>query len=353
MLFAACAGGEDGDDGVRVPIKVMTRNLYLGSDLSAVVLANSLETLQEKSEAFWQSVQKSDIPGRVKLLAAEIAAASPDLLGLQEVELFRLQTPSDLNPAAPVINAETVVYDFLTLLQAELMALGQTYVVAASHTLSDVEAPARAADGSLYDIRMTDRDVILVKPAIVFSNPINRTFAKYVEIKLAGLATFPAQLKRGVSSIDVQFAGTTFVFANTHLEVGGLLESFQRDQALELVKFFEPRKEQIVLVGDINSSADEPFGASFVDIDRTFNDAWPRLPMTPVAKTCCRELTAPPMPTSGTRIDVVLTRGPVTVLSGALTGQDPAALTATGLAASDHAGVVMQLGIKPAPAVMP
>lgn len=353
LLSPACSQDGDGDDGVRVPVTVMTRNLYLGSDLSSVVLANSLETLQSNSDVFWQTVQKSDIPGRAKLLAAEIASASPDLLGLQEVEMFRLQTPGDLNPAAPVINAEVVVYDFLPLLQAELVALGQTYVVAAINTLSDVEAPARAVDGSLYDIRMTDRDVILVKQGVVFSNPVSRVFSKYVEIQLAGLASFPAQLKRGLSTIDVSIGGATVVFANVHLEVGGLLESFQRDQARELITLLESRKEQILLVGDINSSADPEFGASFMDIDKSFNDAWPRLSMPGVAKTCCRDLAATPIGPEGQRIDVVLTRGPVTALAGRVTGNDATTRTASGLAASDHAGVVMQLGIKPAPPAKP
>jgi endonuclease/exonuclease/phosphatase family metal-dependent hydrolase len=353
LLSVGCSEEGDADDGVRVPVTVMTRNLYLGSDLSSVVLANSLETLLDRSNVFWQAVQKSDIPARAKLLAAEIAAASPDLLGLQEVEMFRVQTPGDLNPLAPIINAEEVVYDFLTLLQSELVALGQSYSVAATNTLSDVEAPARGMDGSVYDIRMTDRDVILVKQGVAFANPVTRVFNKYVEIKLAGLASFPVQLKRGLSTIDVSIGGATVVFANVHLEVGGLLESFQRDQAREMVTLLAPRKEQILLVGDINSSADPEVGASFMDIDKSFNDAWPRLPTPVVAKTCCRELSGPPTGADGERIDVVLTRGPVTVLSGRLTGNDAVTRTASGLAASDHAGVVMQLGIKPAPAAKP
>ncbi len=331
----------------------MTRNLYLGSDLNNVVLANSLEMLVSKSDAFWQTVQKSDIPGRAKLLAGEIAAASPDLLGLQEVEMFRVQTPGDLNPSAPIINADVVVHDFLALLQAELAVLGKSYVVAATNTLSDVEAPARTADGSVYDIRMTDRDVILVKQGVAFANPVTRAFNKYVEINLAGLASFPVQFKRGLSTIDVSIGGATVVFANVHLEVGGVLESFQRDQARELVTLLAPRKEQILMVGDINSSADPEFGASFVDIDKSFNDAWPRLPTPVLGKTCCRDLSGPPTGVDGDRIDVVLTRGPVTVISGYLTGNDEITRTAAGLAASDHAGVVMQLGIKPAPAAKP
>lgn len=347
--LAACGGGE-ADEGTRTPLVVMTRNLYLGADLVDVILATSLEALHGRVEAVRASVVASDPPARVALIADEIAAAQPAAVALQEVELFRVQRPSDLDPAAPMVNATEVLYDFLELLQAALAARGQRYRVAVSHTLTDVEAPGRGGDGVLYDLRMTDRDVILVREGTAFARPTMRDFARYVEVRLGGVPSYPVQFRRGWSSVDLTVGGAPVLFVNTHLEVGGPLVAFQRDQGAELIAALRGRREQIVAAGDFNSPAGLAGADTYRDLMRVFRDAWTLLPSpVPVGNTCCRELDGPPIGINGVRIDLVLVKGPVTAIAGTVTGEDPAVRTPSGLAASDHAGVVMTVGIKPAP----
>ena len=94
----------------------MTRNLYLGTDLTPILTAPSQPALFAAVAAAWAQVQSNDFPARAQALADEIAAAEPDLVGLQEAMLFRTDVPPD-GPATP---AETVAYDFVDLLVAAL-----------------------------------------------------------------------------------------------------------------------------------------------------------------------------------------------------------------------------------------
>src|SRR5437870_2713879 len=88
VLGTAACGGDDapttsadastGGDGqaARVTFKVMTRNLFLGSDVGADLLQGMLpKTVAEvppRAAVLWQNIQNSDIPARAKLIADEI-----------------------------------------------------------------------------------------------------------------------------------------------------------------------------------------------------------------------------------------------------------------------------------------
>ncbi len=83
-------------------------------------------------------VQATDFPARAKVLADEIAAVAPHVVGLQEVEVWRSQTPSDFRPHP---NATTVEYDFLALLLYVLAQRGKSYEAVATIQDADAEAP--------------------------------------------------------------------------------------------------------------------------------------------------------------------------------------------------------------------
>jgi hypothetical protein len=65
----------------------------------------------------------NDFPARAEAIADEIAAAKPDLVGLQEATLYRTDVPPD----GPATRAETVALDFLATLEAALQARGLSY----------------------------------------------------------------------------------------------------------------------------------------------------------------------------------------------------------------------------------
>jgi endonuclease/exonuclease/phosphatase family metal-dependent hydrolase len=342
-ITTAC--GSDGYDGPRAPVKVMTRNLYLGADLLPVISAPTLESLPDAVARFWAEVNASDFPNRAKLLAEEIRATAPDLVSLQEVELYLTQAPSDFNlgaPAAP--NAALVAIDFLELLQNELAARGARYIVVQENSLSDTELPGRAADGGLFDVRMIDRDVILAREGVITSDPQGFTFTNFLPLILAGGKGPRVELKRGWSTVTASLGATTLTFANAHLELGGL-GTYQQAQANELARALTEVVGPVVLAGDLNSPPAGGDTRSYDLLTRDLDDAYAQLNPNAPGYTCCLDLDAPGPLAMGSRIDLVLTRGNVAAIDALVTGTDPAARTASGLAASDHAGLVVTVGV--------
>src|SRR5437870_8873041 len=75
-------------------ITVLTRNIYLGADLGPVLTAPPAQIPLVVAQTF-AKIQATNFPGRAGRLAQEIAATAPHLVGLQEVTLYRRQSPGD------------------------------------------------------------------------------------------------------------------------------------------------------------------------------------------------------------------------------------------------------------------
>ena len=328
-------------------VKVMTRNLYLGAEIDTAMNVSTRDEIPAAVAALWAQVQQNDFPGRARLIAHEIAAESPDIVALQEVELFRMQSPSDFQPgAAPNAEATAPNGDMLAILQAELVAAGLDYgdpVVTASH--SDTELPAVDASGASFDLRMTDRDVVFVRSTLTASNPRAENFASMFSAPLGGLSSgIFVKLSRGYASVDLLAQGVPFTFVNTHLEVGGILSTIQESQAKELLDGLAPLAGQVILAGDFNSAADGSTTKSYQTVTGVFADAWPEVNDKDPGPTCCTDLQATaPAPTD--RIDLVLYRGKLRPEAAGRVGLDPSERTPGGLLASDHVGVVTTLTV--------
>src|SRR6185436_11564855 len=158
LLFASAllattpaAAGEGRNDRA---VTVMTRNLYFGADLAPAISAQTVPELIGAVTHIFGVVQASNIPARAEALAAEIAAAQPDVVGLQEAVLWRSQFPPDFGPSP---NATTVEFDFLQSLLEGLAARGAAYAVVAVHIANDLEAPGLLPNGACCrEIRFTD-----------------------------------------------------------------------------------------------------------------------------------------------------------------------------------------------------
>ena len=70
-------------------ITVMTRNIFLGADLGPAIEADSIPEAIDGAGEIWNEFQATKFPERAKPLAREIATNKPDLVGLQEVALWR------------------------------------------------------------------------------------------------------------------------------------------------------------------------------------------------------------------------------------------------------------------------
>ncbi len=134
-------------------LTVMTLNMDAGSDFGFVTSATTpLETVIGVTETY-QEVVQSNIPERADGIAAEIQAQQPDLVGLQEV------TKLWIGPFGGP--STTVVADALESLTTALKARGLHYAPVAVQQNADVEAPAFDQSFNLFDVRLTDFDVML------------------------------------------------------------------------------------------------------------------------------------------------------------------------------------------------
>jgi len=119
-------------------LAVMTRNLYLGADVApavAAILSGDPDAIIAAVSEVWGKVQFTDFPARAEGIAREIGAAQPDLVALQEAELWRSQTPADFVMG----NARHVEYDFVKILLRALEAQGLHYEVVAEERGFDIE----------------------------------------------------------------------------------------------------------------------------------------------------------------------------------------------------------------------
>ena len=337
LLAAGCSEGET------VTVTVMTRNLYLGTDLDPLISAVSTgdpEQLVLAATTAWVNVQLTDFPARAQKIADEIAAAGgPDFVGLQEVSLYRVQDPADLVAG----NAATVVYDFLELVLNALAQRGLHYVVAAQVQDTDVEVPAYSPPppdpgAHLVDLRFTDRDVLLARQGVSISNPLGATYDAAAPLG-GGLA-----ILRGWVSTDAEVGGKSIRVVSTHLEVeyrDPPLYAYQQTQCAELIRILASETRPTLLLGDFNSDANGTDTASYGELRKYgFGDPWADLHAGDPGLTCCQPGNLTSAAPFKTRIDLTLYRHGFKPTSATRIGQDPVSGLPGGLLwPTDHAGV--------------
>jgi|tagenome__1003787_1003787.scaffolds.fasta_scaffold20986801_4 endonuclease/exonuclease/phosphatase family metal-dependent hydrolase len=228
-------------------VTVMSRNLYLGADIITAAVAKDRADLQQRATALLGVVQQTNFPVRAKAIAKEIATTKPDLVGLQEVAQWR-RTPDGVTN--DVKDATVNVYDFLALLRSELKAQGASYRPAVTQTEADFEVPT----AQNFDIRLTMRDVILVRTGKSAKVKVARALKGHYRNNLTvTIPIGPIVSQRGWTAVDATSGGTRFRFVNTHLEAYG--GEVRDKQAHELLKgALASKKRGIILVGDLNSA---------------------------------------------------------------------------------------------------
>lgn len=138
-------------------VKVETRNLYLGADLTPAITAPNPPAAFAAAGDIYRSVLDTNFTARAKRLADEIEMKKPHLIGLQEVALWR--RGQEGAPDGNATPAEEVVVDFQDLLTHELEKRGLKYDVAVVQQEADIELPVdidQPSDGSPdFDGRLT------------------------------------------------------------------------------------------------------------------------------------------------------------------------------------------------------
>jgi endonuclease/exonuclease/phosphatase family metal-dependent hydrolase len=351
------------------PITVMTRNIYLGADINRPVEAalkakaagasaeQIVQALAVATDATRQIVDATDFPTRSKLLAREIALAKPDLVGLQEVALWR-SGPLELTKVG-LPNATTVDYDFLAILLGDLRAAGTPYVAEVVGKRADVESPSfTATGGNPRDVRLTMHDVILKRAngALQVTAPRDKLFEHNLVVDISGVKM---NFSRGYQWVDVRSGGTSFRFVNSHFE--SVSSNLALAQARQTVAEATAPDRTTVFVCDCNSDPlldkikpgdTVPHKApyEFITGPGGYTDEWLEWASAEQGWTSGLSELVNDEDASGFdhRIDMVFARtaggGGLAVDQGEVTGNEVADRDpATGLWPSDHAGVVLRL----------
>ena len=338
-ILALGAGSASSQPAAPTTVKVMTRNIYLGGDMTPLLSATSLNDVLFRAAAVWAQVQANNFPERARALAAEIATHKPDVVGLQEASLYRSDTPFD----GPISPAEKVELDFIQILLAALKARGQEYRVVATFEGTDAELPVGLPP--TMDIRFTDRVSMLVRVdaarrGIRVRNAVVGQYGVSLPVPVAGQSL---PVRRGWVAATLRVGGKNVVVVDTHLEAFNA--QVRAAQGQQLLAGVAPTQVPIVLLGDFNSG---PNGDRTVyDAFRAggFSDAWEAVHGSAPGLTCChKDDLRDPDATLRTRIDLVLYRNGVTATAAEVLGEAPGD-RAGGLWPSDHAGVVATLQV--------
>jgi endonuclease/exonuclease/phosphatase family metal-dependent hydrolase len=336
-------------------ITVMTRNVFLGADLSPAIGAATIDQAVDGAGQIWNEMQSTRFADRARPLAREIKRSKADLVGLQEVALWRTG-PSDGGspPISPIgTPATNVEQDFLALLKRELRRAGAKYRVVVVQKEFEAELPVDQdgsdATGGLFgaefDARLTMRDVILVRRGskVKLGKTRRGHFQTRYEPNVGGLEI---PVDRGWASVEATLRGRKFRFVNTHLEAFGD-PTIREAQAEELTRGPLKTKKQIILVGDLNSGVGRHNEPERPGDDLAFR-ALTRFGMKDrgAVQSCCYDSLFDPAAIFDHTVDHVLTKPGLRKARAFVTGDDAGERTASNLWPSDHGGVVSVLRLR-------
>lgn len=340
-------------------VTVMTRNVFLGADLSPAIQAPDIPKAIDGAGTVFNEMLSTKFAERAVPLAKEIKASKADLVGLQEVALWRKQTPSDggappISPLQGATLATQVEQDFLKILQAEL---GDSYKVVKVQEEFDAELPVDqdandatgtgplAAFGADFDARLTMRDVILLRKGskVKVSGAKAGHFKTRYEPNVGGLKI---PVDRGWASVEAKLGKQKFRFVTTHLEAFGD-PKIREAQAKELTKGPLKAKGQVILVGDLNSGIKRHNEPEKPGDDLAFK-ALAKFGLfdNGAIQSCCYPSLTDPNAKLDHTVDHVLSKPALKTVKAKVTGNQAGERTPSGLWPSDHGGVISTLRLK-------
>lgn len=306
-------------------LTVLTRNLDEGTDFGPLVQAKTAGDFLAAAAAAWKQVEASNIPERASAVAAEIEQTKPDLVSIEEAAIWR--TGALLKPPA-----EHVVYDALKSLTQALAKDKAGYRLVVVEPEFDLEGPTSLG----YDVRVSDEDAILARKGLDVSDVHAGHFHHVLTLTPVGVKE---TITRGWTSLDVKVGESTVRYVETHLE--SFSNPVQKEQAAELLAGPMHTSLPVVLGCDCNTGPGVTPTYPFLISTGHLSDSWlvahPHSPgyTWPLHKEDPYKATAVP----SERIDLVLFRGAISVVSVELVGNTKASLTKDHLWPSDHAGV--------------
>jgi hypothetical protein len=330
-------------------LRVMTYNANEGTDLLEVQAAQTQTDFLFAVGATIAQVRETNPPARMQALAKQIIAASPALVGVQELDQW---STGPLN-ADFTCGATTLEFDMLKELQDALTAQGAHYKVAVqAQQYVFPPTPGLIASSGFLCVQLTNNIAILARTDLdasqfSWSNPNS---AQYTATLFFPTPVGVVPLPRAWASVDATSHGQSFRFITTHLESVDTtlfgLPSIREAQGAELRSGPANTTMPVIIAMDSNSQAVPlPQDSTYIDFALAgYNDVWSQLHPGVQGLTCCQsEPDNNPVSQLYQRIDLILTLGPIGAQNIQLFGATPASRTVDGLWPSDHAGVAAQL----------
>ncbi|HSB55785.1 MAG TPA: endonuclease/exonuclease/phosphatase family protein [Gemmatimonadales bacterium] len=296
------AAADQDASSIRLPAQfphhlvVMNRNIYVGTDVDAVIEALGTADPSDDVPALLQAVatlNETDFTVRARGFAREVSWFHPDVIGI--VEVSQIDIDLDLTPlGGPHIVAHE---DFLPEIMAALAERHLSYRVAASNRNFTVEP--------IPGVRLVDYDVTLVGPGVrIDQGVLARNFTTNVGQVAPGVV-----LTYGFTLVPVTVRGQPYRVATTHLQddVGGVDLSMLRAAQMQELASLIATDRPAMIVGDFNDPAGTPMYQ--VATGAGFTDVWASLRPNLPGFTCCHssDLTDNRVPDQ--RIDFVMARG--------------------------------------------
>ena len=333
--------------------RVMTYNLFIGAEIISLTDASNVQDFQNGVKNALDQVAANDFRERAATIASLIIEKNPYLIGLQEV--YNIRSLAGLNGEPPFL-------DYEAELIAALSAQGACYEAAAAVINLDFGPIPVPTYGP---VSIQDRDVILVQCGIE-TEVVDFTQFSYCRpsadgcnfsnVAVSNTPVGDISFERGYVAVDTIYGR----FVNTHLEIRDpdpdhpLSPLVQRAQAMELIaaidvaNFVDSQPGPVVIVGDINSSPEDPdvitgFKPPYMQLAERYVDAWTLRPGKPKGLTCCfdQDLSAPA--DLYERVDVIFSNQIPKRVKANVLGNDEQDQTPSGFWPSDHAGVAARI----------
>jgi endonuclease/exonuclease/phosphatase family metal-dependent hydrolase len=318
----------------KAAVKVLTYNIFQGTDFVEVLSAQTAEQFLAASQLTLQEVIDSKLPLRMQAIAHEIAETQPDLVGLEEATLWRY----GIGP-----NPTDVLFDPLQELLHVLNKGGQHYTAVVIADEYELQGPL---PDLMHYLRANGRNVILARTgrhAMHLSNRQSGAF--HTLLKIPSQILGDLTIVRSWGSVDVEFHDESFRFIVTHLEnpLPQIPESYLllQAQAKELSDVPANTSMPVILAGDFNAIANQltdPSNATYQEmLNLGFDDSWADVHPQWLGLTWPLENSSR-VNTASQRIDFVFHRGDVKAREAWLEGNQWYDRV-DGMWPSDHAGL--------------
>ncbi|MEI6361169.1 MAG: endonuclease/exonuclease/phosphatase family protein [Actinomycetes bacterium] len=246
-------------------VTVMTRNLYLGADVS--IALDLLPDMPAAAQFMWDQVTATDFTKRAPALATDVAGTHPHVIGIQEATTWTCRSG---------LSSDTkTVYDFTQQFLDATAQAGVPYVLASAngstasnpgYTIPPIPFLTRIHDPATFQPLFGKDDAecgfVIADALAVRADLADKVIAAGTIDYTAKADVVPVlfTIARGNAWADVEIDGTAVRFVTTHLESFWKPDQVPTSatQADELAQQYSATTMPLVVMGDFNSDPRDP-----------------------------------------------------------------------------------------------